>query len=232
MATTRPDHQPDTQDDAEPPAPARRSRTVLLVRLALGGVLFVIAAAIAGFVVAAPDQPGDDSVAAGLARDMIDHHAQAVDMASIVQGRTQDTAIRFLATDIVLTQTNQMGQMQGWLNEWGLSLGRTGRPMEWMTSHSHGRMDMGSASGKQMPGMATQAEVNRLRTLPAAQADIQFLKLMIAHHRGGVSMAQTALDETDEPVVVRLCQTIVKTQQNEITQMSALLKEREAQTGS
>ena len=227
----------DIGDDAQAPVPGRRSRTVLLVRLALGGVLFLIAAAVAGFLVASPDKPADDSVAAGLARDMIDHHAQAVDMASIVQGRTTDSAIRYLATDIILTQTNQMGQMQGWLNVWGLSLGRTGKPMEWMTAHGHSGMTMGSGSSAQssmqlqpdglMPGMATQAQVNQLRTLSPAQADIEFLKLMINHHRGGVSMAQIALQETKEPVVVRLCQTIVKTQQNEITQMTQLLKERE-----
>jgi uncharacterized protein (DUF305 family) len=79
-----------------------------------------------------------------------------------------------------------------------------------------------------MPGMATQAQVNQLRTLPPAKADVEFLKLMINHHRGGVSMAQIALQETKEPVVVRLCQTIVKSQQNEITQMNQLLQERGA----
>lgn len=212
-------------------------RTVLLVRLALGGLLFVIVAAIAGFLVAAPGKPADDSAAAGLARDMIDHHAQAVDMAWIVQSRTTDTAIRFLATDIILTQTDQMGQMQGWLNVWGLSLGRTGKPMDWM-GRGHGGMEMsGSDSPMQvqpnglMPGMATQAQVNKLRTLPVAKADIEFLELMIAHHRGGVSMAQVALEETEEPVVVRLCQTMVKTQQNEITQMNQLLKERAGPAG-
>ncbi len=174
--------------------------------------------------------------AAGLARDMIDHHAQAVDMASIVQGRTTDSAIRYLATDILLTQTNQMGQMQGWLNVWGLSLGRSGQPMEWMSGHHHDGTSAGSVPASAthlrpdglMPGMATQAQVNQLRSLPPAKADILFLQLMIAHHQGGVSMAEMALAETKEPVVVRLCRTIVNTQQNEIAQMNQMLKERQA----
>jgi uncharacterized protein (DUF305 family) len=79
-----------------------------------------------------------------------------------------------------------------------------------------------------MPGMAAQDQVNQLRALPPDRADVLFLQLMIAHHRGGVDMAQTAIDETKEPVVVRLCQTIVKGQQLEITQMTQLLAERGA----
>ena len=230
-------HDVDLPDDEAAPT-GRSSRTVLLVRLALAGVLFLIVAAVAGFLIAAPDTPADDSVAAGLARDMIDHHAQAVDMATIVRGRTQDDAIRFLTTDIALTQTSQMGQMQGWLDVWGLSLGRTGKPMAWMTANDHG-MQMGTGTTMDpsmmrlqanglMPGMATQEQVNQLRTLPPAQADVRFLQLMIAHHRGGVAMAQTAIEETKEPVVIRLCQTIVKGQQLEITQMTQLLAERGA----
>ena len=214
-------------------------RAVTLIRLLLVGVLFFVAVVVVGFVVA-PGQatPGDNSVAAGLARDMTDHHAQAVDMATIIQGRTHDPAIRFLATDIALTQANQMGQMQGWLNDWNLSIGRSGAPMQWMKPARDG-MSMGAGGSPVvpvsmmvlqpdglMPGMATQAQVNQLRTLPVQQADVLFLRLMISHHRGGVTMAQVALAETKERVVVNLCRTIVTSQNAEIVQMSQLLKER------
>jgi uncharacterized protein (DUF305 family) len=224
----------DADEEVEP----RRSgpqRTATLIRLILVGVLTVIAAAVVISVRSGPVAPGDNSVAAGLARDMIDHHAQAVDMATIIQARTKDPAIRTLATDIALTQTNQMGQMQGWLNEWNLSLGRSGPQMAWM--NQDGGMHMGGGSTMDpslmrlrpdglMPGMATQAQVNQLRTLPSAEADKLFLQLMIAHHRGGVAMAQTALAETTERVVVRLCRTIVTDQQLEIVQMTQMLQER------
>jgi uncharacterized protein (DUF305 family) len=213
------------------------SRAAWTIRLVLVGVLIVIVAAVGiSFARSGPSTPTDDSVAAGLARDMIDHHAQAVDMATIVQGRTTDPAIRYLATDIALTQTNQMGQMQGWLNLWNLSLGRIGPPMAWMGAGTHS-MKMGDGSTMDpslmnlqpnglMPGMATQAQVNQLRALPPKEADVLFLKLMIAHHRGGVAMAQAALAQTKVPVVVRLCQTIVASQKLEILQMTQLLQQR------
>jgi uncharacterized protein (DUF305 family) len=214
---------------------------VQVLALVLAGVLALVVAGVVGNATAGAHAPGDSSVAAGFARDMTDHHAQAVDMATIIGQRTKSPQIRTLATDIALTQTNQMGQMQGWLNQWGLSLGRTGPPMQWMTQQ---RMDMAHASGTtlpamdpalmrlqpdgRMPGLATAAQVRRLSTLPEEQADVLFLQLMIAHHRAGVAMARMAQALTGVGVVDRLAATMVTGQQNEILQMTQLLTQRGA----
>jgi uncharacterized protein (DUF305 family) len=79
-----------------------------------------------------------------------------------------------------------------------------------------------------MPGIATAAQVNELRTLPPDQADVRFLQLMIAHHRAGVAMARMAQALTSVPVVDRLAATMVTDQQNEIDQMTQMLTERGA----
>ncbi len=234
------DGEPDDEDgapDDDDPRPSGRT-AVRVIRLVLGAVLFVVAVLVVSSITnSGPATPSDNSVAAGLARDMTDHHAQAVDMATIIQARTTDPAIRTLATDIALGQTNQMGQMQGWLNEWNLSIGRSGKPMAWMGDMSKGMQMNGSTANVDpsmmelrpdglMPGMATQAEVNQLRTLPPKQADVLFLKLMINHHRGGVAMAQAAIDLTKVRVVVNLCRTMVASQSNEINQMTQMLQQR------
>jgi uncharacterized protein (DUF305 family) len=227
-------------DDGPPPAGGGR-RLLQIGALILAAVLCLVTAAVIGNATAGVKSPGDSSVAAGFARDMTDHHAQAVDMATITGQRTQSADIRTLATDIALTQTNQMGQMQGWLNQWGLTLGRSGPPMAWMDQHT---MDMAHASGTRlpavdpalmrllpdgrMPGLATDAQINQLRTLPVAQADVLFLQLMIAHHRAGVAMAQMAGALTSVGVVDRLAATMVTDQQAEIAQMTQLLAERGA----
>jgi uncharacterized protein (DUF305 family) len=83
---------------------------------------------------------------------MMVHHAQAVEMAEIVRDRTEDPQIRILASDIALTQQAQIGQMQGWLEVWGLPLTGTQKPMAWM----------GSPMDGPMPGMATPEEIDRL----------------------------------------------------------------------
>jgi uncharacterized protein (DUF305 family) len=217
------------------------SRTLQVGALVLAGILVVLIAAIVGRTTAGGHSPGDSSVAAGFARDMTDHHAQAVDLATIIGQRTHDPDLRALATDIALTQTNQMGQMQGWLNQWGRSLGRSGPPMGWMTSPG---MDMQHASGSstpaidpalmrplsdgRMPGMATAAQVNELRTLPEDKAEVLFLQLMIAHHKAGIAMAQMAEALTREPVVDHLAAAMVAGQEAEITQMTQMLSARGA----
>jgi uncharacterized protein (DUF305 family) len=209
-------------------------------------VLALCTAGVVGRATGPDPAPSDTSAAAGFARDMIDHHAQAVHMATIVHDRTRDPAIRTLTTDIALTQTSQMGQMQGWLSSWHLPLGRTQQPMAWMTSDGDGMggMDMGNHGGPGtdamdpsmmklrpdglMPGMATDAQINQLRTLAPGKADVYFLQLMIKHHQAGVAMARMALDLTDNAQVKVLARGIEASQESEITQMTQLLHERGA----
>ena len=160
--------------------------------------------------------PGDDSAEAGFARAMADHHAQAVTMADIIRDRTEDPVLKTTATDIVLTQQSQIGRMQGWLDVWGLPLSSTDPPMAWMGHDGP------------MPGMAARAEINSLSTLPVAEAEIEFLQLMIAHHEGGIAMAEAILERTDREEVVTLATAIAESQRVEIVQMEQLLADRGA----
>jgi uncharacterized protein (DUF305 family) len=79
-----------------------------------------------------------------------------------------------------------------------------------------------------MPGLATAAQINQLRTLPVEKADVLFLQLMIAHHTAGIAMAQMAEALTREPVVDHLAATMITGQQGEITQMTQMLALRGA----
>ncbi|OJV92196.1 MAG: hypothetical protein BGO39_09590 [Chloroflexi bacterium 54-19] len=156
-------------------------------------------------------KPASDSPEINFARDMSDHHAQAVDMAVKIRDRTTDPDLRIFALDIILTQQNQIGQMQGWLTVWQYPLA--------------GAKSMMSNHG-QMMGMATVEQVYALDTLPVAEAEIAFLQLMIRHHQGGVAMARTVLNQTTRPEVTRLANSIVVGQQSEITYMKELLQKR------
>lgn len=163
-----------------------------------------------------PRMPGDESVEAGFARDMSVHHAQAVEMALIMRDRTADDDLRVVATDIILTQQAQIGQMYAWLELWDLP--QTGRelPMAWM----------GHPTGGLMPGMATAEQIATLHQLPVAEAEEVFLRLMIAHHEGGVHMAQAVVERTDDADVLRLAHATIAAQQAEIEVMEDLLRAR------
>jgi uncharacterized protein (DUF305 family) len=165
--------------------------------------------------------PGDDSAEAGFARDMMVHHAQAVEMAELLRDKNVSPEIETLAADIALTQQAQIGQMQGWLAEWGLPMTGTEPAMAWM----------GHPTNDRMPGMATPKEIEALRKASPEVAEGSFLRLMIPHHQAAVPMAEAVLDETDRPEVRQLAGAIVASQKAEIEVMRNLLEERKMKEG-
>ena len=197
-----------------------RERPAPRWRLALAAATGVAALAVVLLVGrwSAPDHslPGERSAAVGFARDMATHHAQAVAMAEILRDRTADPDLRLLATDIALTQQSQIGRMRGWLDVWGLRPTGTAPAMAWM----------GEPTDGPMPGMATAADVDRLRTAVLVDAENLFLALMIDHHLGGVAMAEAALDLEMPDEVNALARGIVTSQRSEIDVLRQLLTDR------
>ena len=192
---------------------------------------------------AVQNAPADDSVDAGFARDMRVHHAQAVQMAMMVRDLTDDEATRRLAYDIALTQQEQIGRMAAWLQMWGLTVGASGAPMNWMSpgsmpDHSAhgGTAGTSSASpapstgaeGELMPGMATQAQLDQLEKLRGRDAEVMFLRLMITHHEAGVAMARDGEAHAQVQQVRDLANTMVVGQSSEIDLMRSMLAERGA----
>ncbi|WP_246353456.1 DUF305 domain-containing protein [Streptomyces fulvorobeus] len=201
-------------------------------------------------VVSAPSARSAD---AGFARDMAVHHQQAVEMSFIVRDRTRDEDVRRLAYDIANTQANQRGMLLGWLDLWELpKTAPDGQPpMHWMadgqgghSGHSGqaGHSADGSADeegtgftahdGAFMPGMATRAELGRLRAADGRQAEILYLQLMTDHHKGGVGMARGCVARCTVKVEKRLAQGMVDAQRSELDLMADMLRARGAKPRS
>ncbi len=162
-----------------------------------------------------PRDPSSNSPEAGFLRDMNMHHSQAVEMAMIIRDRTEDPDLFLLATDIALTQSQQMGGMQGYLESWDLPFAGSEEPMAWM-----------GHAGEPMPGLATPEQVQQLKDLPVAEAEVLFLQLMIRHHQGGVDMAEAILDRSDQPQVELMANRVVLLQDSEIDTMNQMLEQR------
>jgi uncharacterized protein (DUF305 family) len=209
----------------------RSLRNVLLAILAVAALMLAGGLGYAvGHRNSSAAMPGAGSVDAGMARDMSVHHRQAVTMAAYVRDHSTDGVVRTLAYDIETSQFNQVGQMQGWLDAWGLPPENPGTPMAWMGGSDDmgamGSMSM-SANGL-MPGMATQAEVSKLQTMTGKVMNVYFLQLMLRHHQGGLPMAQYGAAHASESYVRNAAQKMADGQGAEIVLMEQLLRQRGA----
>jgi uncharacterized protein (DUF305 family) len=203
-----------------------RSRVIaaaLVVAMLVGAGAFLAGRLSAGTAAT----PSTESAAAGFLRDMQVHHAQAVDMAMTIRDTSTDPELRRLAYDIALGQSNQAGQMYGLLESWDLPQASARPPMSWMSqpvldgsSGDHGHTP--SPDGT-MPGMATSQQLAELRDASGTDAEKIFLTLMIAHHRGGLEMAEGVLARSTVPQVVAMAKGIIVSQQADIDAMQAML---------
>ena len=206
-------------EQTAPDGPPRWLRGALLV---LAGLLLGVlgTAVVLGARSSAPPEWGAD---AGFSRDMQTHHAQAVEMALLVRDRSDDEELRTVAYDIATSQQQQAGQMYGWLVQWGLPQTASRPPMAWVGGE-HAEAHAGPDGT--MPGLATPEQLDELRAADGVEAERLFLRLMIAHHEGGVAMARAAVAEADTEEVRTLATAIATAQSSEIELLQRMLDDR------
>ncbi|MET7469826.1 DUF305 domain-containing protein [Micromonospora sp. NPDC005686] len=204
---------PDVDQDVH--VPRRFGALALTVTLVVGLLLGYAG----GFLTPQLTRPGDNSAEAGFARDMTTHHSQAVEMSLTAYRSATLPGVRQIAVDIATGQQGEIGAMQTWLREWGLSPTGSEPPMSWMPD---GRASMRDGL---MPGMASSAAMKQLREAQGIEVDRQFLALMIEHHLGGIHMADAILKASDNSEVVRVAGTMKATQQNELNSLLDLQRQ-------
>ncbi len=235
----------DLPRDSADRTPGTGNRRTVLV---LAAVIALAVGFLLGFLARIPledSRPADPtagSVDVGFCQDMTVHHNQAIEMSAIAVTSSQDQYVRNLAYDILTTQQNQVGQMEGWLTMWGQPPLPSGPYMAWMSDdsgHSHGATSddhghesdgMASADGMAtMPGMASSEDLANLRAATGVEQDVLFLQLMLRHHEGGLPMMEYGAQYASESVVRGLAQKMVDTQTSESQLMTSMLAERGAE---
>ncbi|MFF9378544.1 DUF305 domain-containing protein [Streptomyces griseoluteus] len=137
------------------------------------------------------------------ARMMIAHHAQALKMTGLAPKRAHSTQVKRIAERISATQGPEISAMKGWL----ATNGRGG------TAHDHGTM----------PGMATEAQLTALRAARGEAFDQLFLKLMIAHHEGAITMATDVKAQGNNIQIEEMADDVIAQQTSEIVRMRDML---------
>jgi uncharacterized protein (DUF305 family) len=168
-------------------------------------VLAVLAAAVLS---ACGDSPADvphNEADIAFAQQMVPHHAQAVEMADLVPGRTNTPAVIAIAERVTAAQAPEIATMTGWLTAWGA------------TPDAH------ADHGTDMPGMMAETDMAALRAATGEDFDQRWLAMMVVHHQGAIEMAEKELAEGVNPDAKRLAQQIIDAQRAEIREMQTLL---------
>jgi uncharacterized protein (DUF305 family) len=116
---------------------------------------------------------------------MITHHAQAVEMTALIESHTENKQLRSLGVRINRSQSDEINFMKRWL----MTRGEPTSP----AMHDMPGMDM-SSHQMLMPGMLTPKQMDALRNAKGEEFDELFLKGMIQHHNGALSMVKDLFD--------------------------------------
>ena len=133
---------------------------------------------------------------------MIAHHEGAVEMAKMVDGKTQRTELKAFAQKIIADQNKEIGQMKEWREKWFKGAPR--------------------AMNMEMPGMADsiKMDMSKLSNAKDKEFDLAFIEMMIPHHAGATTMAKEAQTKAEHTEIKTLAGNIIKEQEAEIKQMN------------
>jgi uncharacterized protein (DUF305 family) len=140
---------------------------------------------------------------------MIGHHAQAVDMVTLLKTRTMRGDMKLLGQRIELSQADEIQLMQHWLQA-------RGQPLP--SGHVHALM----------PGMLTADQMDRLAHAAGVEFDRLFLEGMIRHHDGALAMVKELFDTAgagQDPEIFTFASDVDADQRAEIARMGAMLAE-------
>ena len=152
-------------------------------------------------------------------RGMIAHHAQALLMAGWARSHGASPSVQTLCDRVTNAQKDEINIMQNWLRDRGQPVpeAKPG-PM---------RMTMDGMEHKMlMPGMLTEEQLKELDAARGPEFDTLFLRFMIQHHQGAVSMVDDLRSRdgaAQDELVFKLSTDIHVDQTTEIARMRRML---------
>jgi uncharacterized protein (DUF305 family) len=177
------------------------------VMVAFVAALVFLGAAV-GYTLGRGRPPGAGSADVGFLQDMILHHEQAVRIATTAASVGTDSVVRHFAREVLIFQQYEIGLMDGWLGRWGHPrVPDRATVMGWM-GHPVAPADM--------PGLASDQELEALERAEGGEVDAAFLRLMVEHHEGGVHMAEAAVPRVADDDVRALARRMARNQRIEI----------------
>ena len=155
------------------------------------------------------------AVDVGFLTDMVVHHEQAVEMSSVALAREDlPPPVRAFVLEVLSAQRYEIGLMEATLRSWGEPVDDADdQAMAWMGS---------PVPEDAMPGMASEADLDRLAGATGEELGALWLAMMTSHHEGGVDMARAAARDAGDPFVRELAARMARNQAVEINEYEAV----------
>ena len=144
---------------------------------------------------------------------MIHHHAQALEMVQLMEGRTNARDLIMLGKRIDISQKSEIKLMANWLKEAGAEVPMMADPAYVSGAHmrhgSHasghsghamhgsvaGMHDAGESDHAMMPGMLSHDQMQQLTEASGDTFYRLWLRFMIQHHEGALTMVDTLFSQ-------------------------------------
>jgi uncharacterized protein (DUF305 family) len=132
---------------------------------------------------------------------MIEHHAQAAEAAKLVDGRTDNATVLKLAKAVQETEAAETPQLTA-------LAGRLG--------------DKPAGTDESIPGAIKPDKIAELSGASGSKFLNGWLDMMIVHHRGAATIAETELAQGKDPEARALAQKIAETREPQLAQMQGM----------
>lgn len=150
---------------------------------------------------------------------MISHHAQAIVMAKMAPTHGASPAVQTLAGRIINSQNDEIKLMQNWLRDRNQPVPEA-KPVPMKMVMNGQAMDM------LMPGMLTDEQMKQLDAARGTDFDKLFLRGMIQHHQGAITMVQQLFatpGAAQDEAVFKFANNVNVDQNTEIHRMQQML---------
>lgn len=175
-------------------------------RWSVVGIAFaVLAFALAGCGSGSDSGEEGNATDAAFARDMIDHHRGAIEMAEVARKRAGHSEVKELAKAIIDAQRAEISLIT-----------RIGEELR-----AHGA----KAGSLGMSHMQMGMDMNTPMLSRAKPFDRAFLDMMIPHHRGAVAMAKVEFSKGSHAELRKLARAVIDDQTSEIERMQSWRKQ-------
>ena len=150
---------------------------------------------------------------------MIGHHAQAIKMAGWAPSHGASSSVRILSERIINAQQDEIVTMQNWLRD-------RHQPVPEPNPAGMKMIMNGVEHVMLMPGMLSAEQMAQLDQARGPEFDRLFLKFMIQHHGGAVSMVKELFGSYgagQDEVVFKFASDVNVDQTTEIARMERML---------